>query len=342
LKKMRTAIVVDPRYRQHETGAGHPERPERLLSVDRALHDWHGAPLERVDARIADEGEIRTAHSGDLYARIRETQHVAHARIDADTTTCARSFETALLAAGGLIELVDAVVTRAYANGFAFVRPPGHHATTGQSMGFCLFNNVAVAAKHLQLRHGIERVAIVDWDLHHGNGTEEIFYEDPSVLYVSLHQYPQYPGTGAVSDIGRGAGLGYNVNVPFGAGVGDEGYLLAFEEIIAPVLRQFAPQFVLISAGFDCHWRDPLGAMQVTERGFLGMTRSLMAVADEVADGRLAAVLEGGYDLDAIRGSTEAVLGELTHGARPAHAQVPAHSGVFDRLRGVLAPHWRL
>ena len=338
---MRTAIVVDPRYRDHDPGAGHPERPERLLSVESVIHDWHGAPLERVDARVAAEDEIRAAHTDDLYARIRDTQRVARARIDADTTTCDRSFETALLAAGGLLELTDAVATRAYRNGFAFVRPPGHHATAAQAMGFCLFNNVAVAARHLQLKHGYERIAILDWDLHHGNGTEAIFYDDPSVLYVSLHQYPFYPGTGAVTDVGRGPGLGFNVNVPFGAGVGDEGYLLAFEEILAPVLRQFAPQFVLVSAGFDCHWRDPLGGMQVTEKGFVGMTRSLLQVAEEVADGRLVAVLEGGYDLEAIRGSTAAVLDELTHGAR-GHAPATHHTHAFDRLRDVLAPHWQL
>jgi len=337
----RTAIVVDPRYRDHDTGAGHPERPERLLTIEDLLHGWHGAPLERVSARSALEDEIRAAHTDDLYTRIRDTQRVARARIDADTTTCDRSFEVALLAAGGLLELVDAVATRAYENGFAFVRPPGHHATAAQAMGFCLFNNVAVAAKHLQRRRGIERVAIIDWDLHHGNGTEAIFYDDPSVLYLSLHQFPYYPGTGAVTDIGRGAGLGFNVNVPFSAGVGDEGYLLAFEEIVAPVLRQFAPQFILVSAGFDCHWRDPLGGMQVTEQGFVGMTRSLLEIAEEVAGGRIAAVLEGGYDLDALRGSSEAVLNEFGHGAR-RHVANAHRSKVFDRLREILAPHWRL
>jgi acetoin utilization deacetylase AcuC-like enzyme len=338
---MRTAIVVDPRYQDHDTGTGHPERPERLLSVERALHDWHGAPLERVPARIAEAEEIRLAHTDDLYERIARTQHMTRAHIDADTTTCDRSFETALLAAGGLLELSDAVATRAFRNGFAFVRPPGHHATAGQAMGFCLFNNVAIAARRLQRRHGFERIAIIDWDLHHGNGTEAIFYDDPSVLYVSLHQYPFYPGTGAVSDTGRGSGLGFNVNVPFSAGVGDEGYALALEEIVAPVLRQFAPQFVLVSAGFDCHWRDPLGGMQVTEKGFVAMSRILLQVAEDVADGRLVAVLEGGYDLDAMRGSTEAVLDELTHGAR-GHAPETHHTHAFDRLREVLSPHWRL
>ncbi len=338
---MRTAIVVDPRYRAHDTGEGHPERPERLLSVERTLHDWRGAPLEQVPARLADEDEIRLAHSADLYAKIARTQHATRSHIDADTSTSDRSFETALLAAGGLLELGDAVATGAYRNGFAFVRPPGHHATSGQAMGFCLFNNVAIAARHLQRKHGYRRIAIIDWDLHHGNGTEAIFYDDPSVLYVSLHQYPFYPGTGAVTDTGRGDGLGFNVNVPFSAGVGDEGYALALEEIIAPVLRQFAPEFLLVSAGFDCHWRDPLGGMQVTEKGFVAMSRILLQVAEDVADGRLVAVLEGGYDLDAIRGSTEAVLDELTHGAR-GHAPGSHHTQAFDRLREVLAPHWRL
>lgn len=338
---MRTAIVVDPRYRQHDTGAGHPERPERLLAVEDALHSWHGAPLERVEPRIAAHDEVRSAHTESLFSRIRDTQESARSRIDADTATCDRSFEVALLAVGGVLELVDAVATRSYENGFAFVRPPGHHATSSQAMGFCLFNNVAIAARHLRVKRNVERVAIVDWDLHHGNGTEAIFYDDPSVLYMSLHQFPFYPGTGAATDVGRGDGLGFNVNVPFGAGVGDEGYLLAFQEILLPILRQFAPGFILVSAGFDCHWRDPLGQMQVTEKGFLGMARSLIGVANEVADGRIAAVLEGGYDLDAIRGSTEAVLGELT---RPTPRMGPGngHTHTFDRLRQVLSPFWKL
>jgi len=338
---VKTAIVIDPRYRQHDTGPGHPERPDRLLAIEELVHSWHGPALEHVTPRIAADDEIRAAHTDGLLERIRRTQERPHARIDADTTTCDRSFEIALLAAGGVLELCDAVATRAYTNGFAFVRPPGHHATAGEAMGFCLFNNVAVAARHLQRRHGLDRIAIVDWDVHHGNGTEAIFYDDPSVLYVSLHQSPLYPGTGAATDTGRGDGLGRTINVPLGPGAGDEGYLLVFEEIVAPVLRQFAPSFILISAGFDCHWRDPLANQQVTERGFVGMTRSLNAVAHDVADGRIAAVLEGGYDLDALRGSTEAVLDELT---RPLPRVAPAEhrSHALDGLRGILAPYWRV
>ena len=208
-------------------------------------------------------------------------------------------------------------------------------------MGFCFFNNVAAAAEHLRRAHGLSRIAIVDWDLHHGNGTEAIFYDDPGVLYVSLHQYPFYPGTGAATDLGRGAGLGFNVNVPFSAGVGDLGYALAFQEVVEPVLRQFAPEFVLVSAGFDCHHRDPLGGMEVTEEGFRAMTRSLLAVARDCAGGRLLVVLEGGYDLDAIRASARAVLEELSRG-EPAQVGMLGPTHLFERLKGILAPHWRL
>jgi acetoin utilization deacetylase AcuC-like enzyme len=338
---MRSAILIDPRYRDHDPGPGHPERPDRVAVIEDLVRSWHGAPFERVDARAASESEVLTAHASRLLERLRATQGLAHSRIDADTQTSARSYETALLAAGGLLELVDSVATRAYRNGFAFVRPPGHHATRDQSMGFCLLNNVAIAAEHLRRVHGLSRIAIVDWDLHHGNGTEAIFYDDPGVLYVSLHQYPYYPGTGAATDVGAGEGLGYNINVPFSAGVGDEGYALAFSEIVEPALRQFDPEFVLVSAGFDCHHRDPLGGMRVSERGFVEMSRRLLAVAEDHSGGRLAAVLEGGYDLDAIRSSTEVVLDELCR-PTPSPAEALPHSAALDRLKEILRPFWSL
>ena len=338
---MRSAILIDPRYRDHDPGPDHPERPDRIAVVEDLLHSWHGVPLERVDAREASSDEILATHTDDLLFRLRATQGVAHTAIDGDTRTSARSFDTALLAAGGLVELVDAVTTRAFQNGFAFVRPPGHHATRDQAMGFCLFNNVAIAAEHLRRAHGLSRVAIVDWDLHHGNGTEAIFYDDPGVLYVSLHQYPLYPGTGAATDVGRGPGAGFTVNLPFSPGVGDLGYELAFHEVIDPILRQFEPQFILVSAGFDCHKRDPLGSMQVTERGFAAMSRRLIATARDVCGGRIAAVLEGGYDLDAIRSSTEVVLEELGHaGSLPIDDPPPSRA--FDGLKKVLEPYWTL
>ena len=336
----RSAVLVDPRFREHDPGAGHPERPDRVAVLEHLVADWEGTTLERVAPRPATDEEILAIHSAGLLDTMRSTEG-RRCRIDADTATSARSYETALLAAGGLIELVDAVATRAHRNGFAFVRPPGHHATSTQAMGFCFFNNAAIAAHHLRAKHGYERVAIIDWDLHHGNGTEAIFYEDPGVLYVSLHQYPYYPGTGAASDVGRGAGAGFNVNVPFSPGVGDAGFLLAFEQVIEPVLRQYAPQFVLVSAGFDAHHRDPLGSLQVTERGYHEMARRLLALADDVAGGRFAAVLEGGYDLDAIRNSTEAVLSAMsTPLVLPEDLDVS--SDALEPLKRVLRPYWSL
>ncbi|MFM8412289.1 MAG: histone deacetylase [Alphaproteobacteria bacterium] len=338
---MKTAVLVDPRYRDHDPGPHHPERPERIAAVEAMLHDWRGAPIERVSPRLATDADILAVHAAPLLDAIRATEGKAHVAIDADTHTCARSFETALLAAGGVLELADLVARRDVHNGFAFVRPPGHHATRAQSMGFCLFNNAAAAAERLRREHGLERVAIVDWDLHHGNGTEAIFYDDPGVLYVSLHQYPFYPGTGAATDLGRGPGTGFNVNVPFSAGVGDLGYALAFQEVVEPVLRQFEPQFVIVSAGFDCHHRDPLGGMEVTEEGFRAMARSLLSVARDCSGGRLLAILEGGYDLDAIRDSSRAVLEEICRpDPPPAEMLGPAH--LFEPLKGILAPHWRL
>jgi len=339
---VRTSVLIDPRYREHDPGRGHPERPDRIVVLEDLLGSWRGPALERVAPRLAEPDEIRSTHSEELFERIRETEGLEHARIDADTATSARSYEVALLAAGGLLEIVDAVADGAAANAFAFVRPPGHHATESQSMGFCLFNNVAVAAKHLR-RNGYERVAIVDFDLHHGNGTEAIFYDDPSVLYASLHQYPYYPGTGAAGDLGRGAGEGYTVNVPFSAGVGDAGYLLAFDEILSPVLRQFAPEFLLVSAGFDCHRRDPLGGMRVTESGVVGMTRRLLDVSREICGGRFAAVLEGGYDLDAIRNSAEAMLVEMATAPSAAESKPVDHdTAVLEPLKKILRPHWKL
>jgi len=338
----RTGILIDPRFREHDPGRDHPERPDRIAVLEDLVHDWRGPALERIAPRLATAEEVCSAHTPELLARIRETEGELHARIDADTATSERSYEVALLAAGGLLEVTDAVACGAVDNAFAFVRPPGHHATAERAMGFCLFNNVAIAARHLR-RRGCERVAIVDFDLHHGNGTEAIFYDDPSVLYVSTHQYPYYPGTGAATDVGRGEGEGFTVNVPFSAGVGDAAYLLAFDEVIDPVLRQFAPDFVLVSAGFDCHRRDPLGGMRVSEDGFIGMMRRLLEVARDVSGGRLAAVLEGGYDLDAIRSSAEASLGQMVRAGDARSVEPNEHDGeAIEPLKHILRPYWHL
>jgi len=338
-----TGIVIDPRYQAHDTGAGHPERPERikvLLSLAAG-----GEHLVSLAARPATGEELALVHDGayiaDVAATARERPWFA---FDADTPTSPQSYDTACLAAGGLLALLDAVMQGTVGNGFAFVRPPGHHAERHRAMGFCLFNNVAVGAEYLRRRYGLERVLVVDWDLHHGNGTQHIFETDPGVLYVSTHQYPYYPGTGAMEEVGRGDGEGFTVNLPFPAGCGDAEYREAFTRIIEPIAQQYAPQFVLISAGFDAHTRDPLGGMEVTEAGFAAMTRVLLGVAAAHAGGRCAAILEGGYDLTAIRDSSHRVLDELSRVAAPIPDPLPPSraTAVIDRIAHVQRRYWKV
>jgi acetoin utilization deacetylase AcuC-like enzyme len=234
-------------------------------------------------------------------------------------------------------------MTGAVRNGFAFVRPPGHHAERARAMGFCLFNNVAVGAAYVRARYGVQRVLVLDWDVHHGNGTQHMFERDPGVLFVSLHQFPFYPGTGAADEVGHGDGRGFTVNLPLPAGCGDAEYLDAFQRIIEPIVDQYAPELVLISAGFDPHVDDPLGGMRVTETGFATMARSVMRLAEGSAQGRCVAVLEGGYDLDAMRRSARAVLAEL----RRAGAELPpsgrSEAGrLLDGIRSVQSAYWKL
>jgi acetoin utilization deacetylase AcuC-like enzyme len=232
-----------------------------------------------------------------------------------DTAICPASFEAALYAAGAGAALSSAVLEGKARNGLALVRPPGHHAERSVAMGFCLFNNVAITAKHLLARPDIERVLIVDWDVHHGNGTQNSFERDPSVFYFSIHQWPHYPGTGAAAERGRGPGEGTTLNVPAPAGWGDDEYLRAFREVLAPAALDFDPQFVLVSAGFDAHRADPLAEMRVTEEGYRGMTRLVMEIADECCDGRVVSLLEGGYDPQALPRSVAAHLETLMDGA---------------------------
>jgi acetoin utilization deacetylase AcuC-like enzyme len=338
-----TAYVTDPRMLAHDPGAGHPERAERLRVVQARVAAEPG--LVRLTARPASDEELVRVHDPSLVARVDASAGRTHVRFDPDTATSAGSSEAARLAAGGLVELCDAVLAGQVANGLALVRPPGHHAERDRAMGFCLYNNVAVAAHALRAR-GVGRVAIVDWDLHHGNGTQHAFEDDADVLYVSTHQYPYYPGTGAASEVGRGAGAGRTLNVPCPAGFGDAEFARLFDEVILPVLRQFAPEFVLISAGFDCDGRDPLGGLRLTPAGIARMARALVALADEHARGRVVAVLEGGYDLDALVDGVGVLLGALAGKAEPAP---PAQTGdaqradaVLTRVRAAHAPYWRL
>jgi acetoin utilization deacetylase AcuC-like enzyme len=228
-----------------------------------------------------------------------------------DTYVGPHSYAAALRAAGGLLQAVQAVLQGEANNAFALVRPPGHHAVASRAMGFCLFNNVAIATRYALREFGLERVLIVDFDLHHGNGTQDAFYEEPTVLYFSTHQYPYYPGTGHYQETGRGAGQGYTVNVPLPAGVGDTGYERVFAEILVPVARRYKPQLILASAGYDAHWADPLGGMLLSVSGYVSMARTLVALAEELCQGRLVLTLEGGYSLEALAASIAATFAVL-------------------------------
>ena len=338
-----TGYVCDPRYRNHEVPPGHPERPERITALLDLMRRYARPGIAAIAPRAATVEEIAANHDRRYVDRVRATAGKPYSVFDPDTTAYAESYETALLAAGGLLELIDHVVGGKVDNGFAMIRPPGHHAEADRAMGFCFFNNIAIGARYLRAAHGLDRILIVDWDVHHGNGTQRSFYADKSVLYLSLHQYPHYPGTGAVNEAGVADGLGYTVNIPLPGGYGDDEYATAFHRIVDPVSRQFAPQFVLISAGFDAHRSDPLSQMRLSDDGFAAMTRSLLAVARDHAGGKCVAVLEGGYDLDALPQAVSRVLDEL--GGENLDAGTPQGAGaelVLDAVTRIHKRFWKL
>ena len=342
---MSLILVSSPRFADHETPPGHPERPERADVMEGAALRWRERGVDVATPTAATIDQLARVHDRNYLRRIAETVGKAKA-LDQDTYTSADSYETARLATGAAIDAVEWVMAAPHSSAFALVRPPGHHAERERAMGFCLFNNVAVAAAEARAR-GAGRVAIVDFDVHHGNGTQHMFEDDPSVLYVSLHQFPYYPGTGAPSEVGTGDGAGFTVNVPLEAGAVDEDYRIVFDEIVSPVLRQFAPDVILVSAGFDAHERDPLGGMRLSTEAFAAMTMALRGVAEECCEGRLALVTEGGYDLHALSASVDACVEALA--GSPSEPQWPA-SGIastrgrrgVDAAKRSLAPFWTL
>lgn len=303
-------VVEDPRYREHRAPAGHPERPERLDAVHEAIAE-RAHSLVAAPSREAEDGELLLAHGRGHLDEIGTAVARAPAQLDADTYVSPASLQVARLAAGAAVDLADAVVAGRLDAGFAAVRPPGHHAEPGRAMGFCLFNNVAIAARAVQRRHQLDRILVVDWDVHHGNGTQTLFEEDPSVLFFSTHQFPYYPGTGSVGERGRGPGEGETVNVPLPAGCGDVEYVGAFQRLLVPVALRYQPQMILVSAGFDAHRDDPLASMEVTESGYRAMASIVRALADELCAGRVACVLEGGYASRSLREGTGALLDAL-------------------------------
>jgi acetoin utilization deacetylase AcuC-like enzyme len=313
---LRRAILVsdDPRFREHVAPQGHPECPERLLAVGEALATFegqHAGALERLAPRAADESEILRVHRAEHLQKVQAAVRSAPGQLDPDTFVSPESEFVARLAAGSIVDLALRVASSEGVAGFGAIRPPGHHAESGRAMGFCLFNNVAIAARALQQEQGVEKLMILDWDVHHGNGTQHSFEDDPSILYVSTHQFPFYPGTGDFGEAGTGAGLGTTVNIPLPAGSGDLEYLGAFQRIVVPVAEHFRPEMILVSCGFDAHHDDPLASMRVSREGYLGMTRIVRNLADRLCGGHLCFVLEGGYSPTGLREGTLAVLDGL-------------------------------
>jgi acetoin utilization deacetylase AcuC-like enzyme len=308
-----TAFVYDPIYLEHLTGTRHPEGPQRLSSIVTLLEETGLLEtLLPLKPRTDVEQWITSVHDKDYVSHVRELCGAGAKQLDTgDTPICSDSYEVGCAAVGGVLAAVDAVMEGRARNAFCAVRPPGHHATPTRGMGFCIFNNVAIAARYIQKHHNLKRVLIVDWDVHHGNGTQETFYRDGAVLYFSTHQYPFYPGTGSAEERGDGAGRGFIINVPLAAETSEEEFIRVYKEKLQPEALRFRPDFVLISAGFDAHRDDLLGSLQMTEEGFAKVTRLVKEIAQECCQGRLVSVLEGGYNLKALARSVEAHIRAL-------------------------------
>jgi len=314
----KTAVVVDKEYLKHQPGDSHPERPERVKVLLDLADELDREKFYLLAPKPANRADIEVTHGKDYVRLIEATAAHDSYALDGDTITCRDSYGVSILAVGGLLHLIDTIAAGEVHNGFALVRPPGHHALRNRAMGFCLFNTMAIASEYVKRAHGAKKVMIMDWDVHHGNGTQDAFYDDPSVLFISTHQYPFYPGSGAVNEVGVGAGEGFTLNIPLPAGSADLEYLQVFQEIVVPAAERFQPDWILVSAGFDPHRRDPLGGMGVTEAGFAAMARRLLALAEKFTGARIAFLLEGGYDLAGLKNSVAAVLDAMQRSGEPA------------------------
>ncbi len=341
------ALIKDDRYLEHIAGEGHPESPNRL----RVIHDLINtefSDLPLIPPRLATENELALIHDPFYIQTVASTEGKTFSRLDADTGLSSRSYEIARLAAGGLLQAVDSLLVRETGSQtpeavFAFVRPPGHHAEPSRGMGFCIFNNIAIAAEYALKKFGLRRILIVDWDLHHGNGTQRSFYDSSAVLYFSSHQYPHYPGTGSIDEVGYGTGEGFTVNAPLPAGFGDAEYIGIYSAVLLPIALEYNPELVLVSAGFDPFVQDPLGGMRVTAAGFGALAGIVRDIANATCKGKILITLEGGYNPDGLRSGVRSVIRTLlghTSGVREkVHAN--AANQVIERIISKQKKYWK-
>lgn len=314
VKPGKTGYLYDAVYLEHDTGGFHPERPERLTAINRGIeNEGLSGKLSSFNAVEADIDTVALVHDRGYIERVKRECQAEYGNLSTgDTTICPLSYDIALKAVGGVLGVVDAVMNGKAKNGFCAVRPPGHHASQHRGMGFCIFNNIAIVARYAQKKYGLERVLIADWDVHHGNGTQDIFYADPTVFFMSTHQYPWYPGTGHYRETGAGRGKGYTLNRPFPAGAGNAEIVGAFKNDFLTAAGTFKPELTLISAGFDSRAGDPLGYLQIDDPGFRELTRIMIEISLIAGNGRLVSVLEGGYSLDGLAAAVPAHLDELS------------------------------
>ncbi|MCX5805741.1 MAG: histone deacetylase [Proteobacteria bacterium] len=341
---MTIGIVRDDIYLEHITDSYHPENPDRLKNIYSMLDAIDDSGIEYISPRMATHEEIALNHDMYYIESIASTKG-REKRLDPDTVVSPKSYEASCMAVGGMLELADKIVANEINSGFALVRPPGHHAERNRAMGFCIFNNVAVCARYLEKKYKLNRILIVDFDIHHGNGTQHSFYHDSKILYFSTHEYPYYPGTGWYEEVGENEGKGYTVNVPLSQGMGDPDYSYVFKEVLLPIADLFKPEIVLVSAGFDTHYNDPLGSMKVTEDGFAEMTGILLDIANRHCNGKILFALEGGYDLKGLTDAVRSVILEMkgtSASASKGKKGNPSNEVIYvvEMVKKTLRPYW--